>query len=170
MNDLVLSPDAVPEMSGMNWHQFCAVHDAVYHSVYVMFRLRTPGNWDTPRSKEHSFPLHHRRRADKESENRTAPIRKSWYLRFSSLRRSLARGGEMASSKQTLLQIFPSATIEHEREGSYPLVLLNICDCYVRRPDQADRVIGTLLDSIFPDGTVEIKNSYAVPTTSPSTG
>ncbi|KAK9283152.1 hypothetical protein L1049_011383 [Liquidambar formosana] len=30
-------------------------------------------------------------------------------------------------------------------------------------PDQAERVIGTLLGSILPDGTVDIRNSYAVP-------
>ncbi|KAA8534103.1 hypothetical protein F0562_031704 [Nyssa sinensis] len=33
----------------------------------------------------------------------------------------------------------------------------------VLRPDQADRVIGTLLGSVLPDGTVDIRNSYAVP-------
>ncbi|GAB2285761.1 Eukaryotic translation initiation factor 3 subunit F [Dionaea muscipula] len=45
----------------------------------------------------------------------------------------------------------------------HPLVIFNICDCYVRRPDQADRVIGTLLGSVLPDGTVDVRNSYAVP-------
>ncbi|BBG98041.1 eukaryotic translation initiation factor 2 [Prunus dulcis] len=45
----------------------------------------------------------------------------------------------------------------------HPLVIFNICDCYVRRPDQAERVIGTLLGSVLPDGTVDIRNSYAVP-------
>lgn len=40
----------------------------------------------------------------------------------------------------------------------HPLVLFNICDCYVRRPDQAERVIGTLLGS-----TVDIRNCYDVP-------
>lgn len=45
----------------------------------------------------------------------------------------------------------------------HPLVIFNICDCYVRRPDQADRIIGTLLGSVLPDGTVDIRNSYAVP-------
>ncbi|RWW84631.1 hypothetical protein BHE74_00006750, partial [Ensete ventricosum] len=43
-----------------------------------------------------------------------------------------------------------------------PVVLFNICDCYVRRPDQAERVLGTLLGSVS-DGVLEIKNSYAVP-------
>ncbi|MBA0631422.1 hypothetical protein Godav_000298, partial [Gossypium davidsonii] len=47
----------------------------------------------------------------------------------------------------------------------HPLVIFNICDCYVRRPDQAERVIGTLLGSVLPDGTVDIRNSYAVPHT-----
>ncbi|KAG1365858.1 Eukaryotic translation initiation factor 3 subunit F [Cocos nucifera] len=67
----------------------------------------------------------------------------------------------MASSKQTVLQFFPSTTSLSARV--HPLVLFNVCDCYVRRSDQADRVIGTLLGSISPDGTVEIKNSYAIP-------
>ncbi|CAL9067061.1 eukaryotic translation initiation factor 3 subunit F-like [Musa acuminata AAA Group] len=48
----------------------------------------------------------------------------------------------------------PSATL-------HPVVRFNICDCYVRRPDQAERVIGTLLGSVS-DGVLEIKNSYAV--------
>lgn len=45
----------------------------------------------------------------------------------------------------------------------HPLVIFNICDCFVRRPDQAERVIGSLLGSVLPDGTVDIRNSYAVP-------
>ena len=45
----------------------------------------------------------------------------------------------------------------------HPVVIFNICDCYVRRPDGAERVIGTLLGSVLPDGTVDIRNSYAVP-------
>ncbi|RWW72777.1 hypothetical protein BHE74_00019396 [Ensete ventricosum] len=60
-----------------------------------------------------------------------------------------------------VLQFFtPSSPIVSAR--LHPVVLFNICDCYVRRPDQADRVIGTLLGSVS-DGVVEIKNSYAVP-------
>ncbi|XP_062230460.1 eukaryotic translation initiation factor 3 subunit F-like [Phragmites australis] len=43
------------------------------------------------------------------------------------------------------------------------VVLFNICDSYVRRPDQAERVIGTLLGSLLPDGTVHVRNSYVVP-------
>ena len=42
-------------------------------------------------------------------------------------------------------------------------MIFNVCDCFVRRPDSAERVIGTLLGSILPDGTVDIRNSYAVP-------
>lgn len=45
----------------------------------------------------------------------------------------------------------------------HPTVLFNISDSYIRRNDQQERVIGTLLGSISPDGTVEIRNSYAVP-------
>ncbi|XP_009627880.1 eukaryotic translation initiation factor 3 subunit F [Nicotiana tabacum] len=67
----------------------------------------------------------------------------------------------MASSDHTILQFSPSSTILSAKV--HPLVIFNICDCYVRRPDQADRVIGTLLGSVLPDGTVDIRNSYAVP-------
>lgn len=67
----------------------------------------------------------------------------------------------MASSDQTVLQFSPSSASLSARVQ--PLVIFNICDCYVRRPDQAERVIGTLLGSVLPDGTVDIRNSYAVP-------
>ncbi|KAL6533133.1 Eukaryotic translation initiation factor 3 subunit F [Orobanche minor] len=67
----------------------------------------------------------------------------------------------MGSSGQTILQFVPSPTSVSARV--HPLVIYNICDCYVRRPDQAERVIGTLLGSVLPDGTVDIRNSYAVP-------
>lgn len=65
----------------------------------------------------------------------------------------------MASSDQTVLQF--SSSFYTARV--HPLVIFNICDCYVRRPDQADRVIGTLLGSVLSDGSVDIRNSYAVP-------
>ncbi|CAL5190104.1 unnamed protein product [Lathyrus oleraceus] len=66
----------------------------------------------------------------------------------------------MASSKRSVLQF----SSPHSLSGKvHPLVIFNICDCYVRRPDQAERVIGTLLGSVLPDGTVDIRNSYAVP-------
>lgn len=67
----------------------------------------------------------------------------------------------MASSDHTILQFSPSSTSITAKV--HPLVIFNICDCYVRRPDQADRIIGTLLGSVLPDGTVDIRNSYAVP-------
>lgn len=66
----------------------------------------------------------------------------------------------MASSKRTVLQFSSSQSLSGK---VHPLVIFNICDCYVRRPDQAERVIGTLLGSVLPDGTVDIRNSYAVP-------
>ncbi|XP_014495139.1 eukaryotic translation initiation factor 3 subunit F [Vigna radiata var. radiata] len=68
----------------------------------------------------------------------------------------------MASSDRTVLQ-FSSSSSQSFSAKVHPLVIFNICDCYVRRPDQADRVIGTLLGSVLPDGTVDIRNSYAVP-------
>ncbi|GAU36367.1 hypothetical protein TSUD_212830 [Trifolium subterraneum] len=66
----------------------------------------------------------------------------------------------MAASNHTVLQFSSSNTLSAK---IHPLVIFNICDCYVRRPDQAERVIGTLLGSVLPDGTVDIRNSYAVP-------
>ena len=67
----------------------------------------------------------------------------------------------MAASEHTVLQFGTSSSTLTAK--IHPLVIFNICDCYVRRPDQAERVIGTLLGSILPDGTVDIRNSYAVP-------
>ncbi|KAF9604807.1 hypothetical protein IFM89_014132 [Coptis chinensis] len=60
-----------------------------------------------------------------------------------------------------VLQFYPLATSLTAK--IHPVVIFNICDCYVRRADQAERVIGTLLGSVLPDGTVDIRNSYAVP-------
>ncbi|KAG6578443.1 Eukaryotic translation initiation factor 3 subunit F [Cucurbita argyrosperma subsp. argyrosperma] len=67
----------------------------------------------------------------------------------------------MATTESTVLQFSQSSNTLSAKV--HPLVIFNICDCYVRRPDQADRVIGTLLGSVLPDGTVDIRNSYAVP-------
>ncbi|KAL0359197.1 UNVERIFIED_CONTAM: Eukaryotic translation initiation factor 3 subunit F [Sesamum angustifolium] len=67
----------------------------------------------------------------------------------------------MASTERTVLQLIPSATRVSARV--HPLVIFNICDCYVRRPDLAERVIGTLIGSVLPDGTVDIRNCYGVP-------
>lgn len=61
----------------------------------------------------------------------------------------------------TVLQLVsgPSGTVAKV----HPTVLFNICDSYIRRNDQTERVIGTLLGSVSSDGTVDIRNSYAVP-------
>ncbi|CAM6090134.1 unnamed protein product [Calypogeia fissa] len=45
----------------------------------------------------------------------------------------------------------------------HPMVLFNICDSHIRRNDQQERVIGTLLAAVSSDGTVDIRNSYAIP-------
>eukprot|EP00271_Cylindrocystis_brebissonii_P011280 TRINITY_DN28408_c0_g1_i1.p1 TRINITY_DN28408_c0_g1~~TRINITY_DN28408_c0_g1_i1.p1 ORF type:complete len:290 (-),score=56.98 TRINITY_DN28408_c0_g1_i1:296-1165(-) len=45
----------------------------------------------------------------------------------------------------------------------HPVVIFNVCDCYIRRNEGQERVIGTLLGSIGADGVVEVKNSFAVP-------
>ncbi|TYI99443.1 hypothetical protein E1A91_A13G018000v1 [Gossypium mustelinum] len=70
----------------------------------------------------------------------------------------------MAAGDHTVLQLSTPLTANLSAKV-HPLVIFNICDCYVRRPDQAERVIGTLLGSVLPDGTVDIRNSYAVPHT-----
>lgn len=67
----------------------------------------------------------------------------------------------MATTETTVLRFSFSSTGFSAKVQ--PLVIFNICDFYVRRPDGAERVIGTLLGSILPDGTVDIRNSYAVP-------
>ncbi|PSS33336.1 Eukaryotic translation initiation factor 3 subunit F like [Actinidia chinensis var. chinensis] len=67
----------------------------------------------------------------------------------------------MASRNPTVLQFAPSST--SVSATVHPLVIFNICDCFVRRPDQAERVIGTLLGSVLPDGTIDVRNCYAVP-------
>ncbi|RWR74523.1 eukaryotic translation initiation factor 3 subunit F isoform X2 [Cinnamomum micranthum f. kanehirae] len=64
----------------------------------------------------------------------------------------------MASSDHTVLLWGPTVTAR-----VHPVVIFSICDSYVRRSDLADRVIGTLLGSVSPDGTVDIRNCYAVP-------
>ncbi|KAK7276374.1 hypothetical protein RIF29_17513 [Crotalaria pallida] len=72
----------------------------------------------------------------------------------------------MAGIERTVLQFSSSSSSSSSPSLSgrvHPLVIFNICDCYVRRPDQAERVIGTLLGSVLPDGTVDIRNCYAVP-------
>ncbi|KAJ8764058.1 hypothetical protein K2173_004951 [Erythroxylum novogranatense] len=69
----------------------------------------------------------------------------------------------MLTTERTVLQFTPTPSSTSLSAKVHPLVIFNICDCYVRRSDQAERVIGTLLGSILPDGTVDICNSYAVP-------
>jgi hypothetical protein len=44
----------------------------------------------------------------------------------------------------------------------HPVVLLSICDAYIRRNDKQERVIGTLLGSLS-DGVVQVQRCYVVP-------
>ena len=46
----------------------------------------------------------------------------------------------------------------------HPVVLLQICDAYIRRNDKQDRVIGTLLGTVA-DGTVNVSRCFVVPHT-----
>ncbi|CAM8910358.1 unnamed protein product [Rhodiola kirilowii] len=66
----------------------------------------------------------------------------------------------MAGNDRSVLQFVSPTSLSAK---VHPLVIFNICDCYVRRPEIVERVIGTLLGSVLPDGTVDIRNSYAVP-------
>lgn len=45
----------------------------------------------------------------------------------------------------------------------HPTVLVTICDSFVRRPQGAARVIGTLLGNEAPDNSIVVKACYAVP-------
>lgn len=46
----------------------------------------------------------------------------------------------------------------------HPVVLLQICDSYIRRGEKQDRVIGTLLGTVS-DGTVNVSRCFVVPHT-----
>jgi translation initiation factor 3 subunit F len=46
----------------------------------------------------------------------------------------------------------------------HPVVLLQICDAYIRRNDKQDRVIGTLLGTAT-EGVVNVSRCYVVPHT-----
>uniref|UniRef100_A0ACD5VAG7 Uncharacterized protein n=1 Tax=Avena sativa TaxID=4498 RepID=A0ACD5VAG7_AVESA len=60
--------------------------------------------------------------------------------------------------------LFPSSSSSSSTSARVEaVVVFTICDSFVRRPDQAERVIGTLLGSVLPDGTVHVRNSYVVP-------
>ncbi|AQK79614.1 STIP1 and U box-containing protein 1 [Zea mays] len=69
----------------------------------------------------------------------------------------------MATSPALLFPSPSSASSAPSSARVEAVVLFNVCDSYVRRPDQADRVIGTLLGSLLSDGTVHVRNSYVVP-------
>jgi len=47
----------------------------------------------------------------------------------------------------------------------HPVVLFSILDSYIRRNENQERVIGTLLGSVSDDGTVTISNCFTVPHT-----
>lgn len=46
----------------------------------------------------------------------------------------------------------------------HPVVLLQICDSYIRRGEKQDRVIGSLLGTVI-DGTVNVSRCFVVPHT-----
>lgn len=110
--------------------------------------------------------------ADKTKERRRE--RKQTLARYPcpfSLRRASASAVVASSSATSAMAtspalLFPSPSSASSAPSSArveAVVLFNVCDSYVRRPDQADRVIGTLLGSLLSDGTVHVRNSYVVP-------
>lgn len=44
----------------------------------------------------------------------------------------------------------------------HPVVLLQICDAYIRRNEKQERVIGTLL-GVASDGRIQVNRCYVVP-------
>lgn len=60
----------------------------------------------------------------------------------------------------------PTGSDPYERVTVHPVVVFNILDHFIRRPETSGRVIGTLLGSINEEeGTVEIRNCFPVPHT-----
>lgn len=44
----------------------------------------------------------------------------------------------------------------------HPVVIYSICDSYIRRNADQDRVIGTLLGSVGSDGVVDVRSCFTV--------
>lgn len=58
--------------------------------------------------------------------------------------------------------ILPTGVTPYTRCHIHPMVIFNVLDHHIRRPE-ADRVIGVLLGSITEDGIAEIRNCFPVP-------
>lgn len=58
--------------------------------------------------------------------------------------------------------ILPTGVTPFARCHIHPMVIFNVLDHHIRRPE-ADRVIGVLLGNITEDGIVEIRNCFPVP-------
>jgi len=59
--------------------------------------------------------------------------------------------------------VLPTGAAPYSRCHIHPMVIFNVLDHHIRRPD-ADRVIGVLLGNISDEtGIVEIRNCFPVP-------
>lgn len=67
----------------------------------------------------------------------------------------------MNQGNDIFINTYPSAAFVNIK--IHPLVVFNILDHFLRRPFGSTRVIGTLLGVYHHDGTVEVRNSFAVP-------
>ena len=56
----------------------------------------------------------------------------------------------------------PLLSVSAANVRMHPVVLLQICDAYIRRKEDQERVIGTLLGTSV-DGQIEVKSCYVVP-------
>lgn len=60
--------------------------------------------------------------------------------------------------------LLPIGSVNASTVKIQPVVLLQICDAYIRRNEKQERVIGTLLGNTSADGkVVEVKSCYVVP-------
>jgi hypothetical protein len=59
--------------------------------------------------------------------------------------------------------LLPIGSVNASTVKIQPVVLLQICDAYIRRNEKQERVIGTLLGNTSADGAVEVKSCYVVP-------
>jgi hypothetical protein len=61
--------------------------------------------------------------------------------------------------------LLPIGSVNASTVKIQPVVLLQICDAFIRRNEKQERVIGTLLGNTSADGVVEVKSCYVVPHT-----
>lgn len=75
----------------------------------------------------------------------------------------MASARDETALQLVVLPLTASATTAVRTARIHQLVVYNIRFNFARRPPQSERIIGTLLGSILPDGTGDIRDCYAVP-------